>query len=243
MERTQNKKPFLPEKIIKVYQQAMISNYYLEIADVIHAKPKPDGNWPKPDEFHVGAFRPLGKNTIRRIAGAASDHKIEDLTRNAFLDPGLLRFSPFYHNRHILWYRPATQKELVFRKESLKVWMPAMLYFVVFDNLRIFALKSNSRPTLKTQLFIAPIMNLSGPYGICWGSVKVTHEIKEIDTEMQFWEDRLWTSTFAHVGHRCSKSEIMSLYRESAKYNSKFPKKELIRLDMTVLDILQKHLP
>jgi len=235
MDRQISEEPFQPDKVIKVYRRNHKDEYYLEICDV-HLK---TGS----KEHVLGPARPLAKDTMRRIAGVASDQTLEPFTKDAFLYSGLLRFSPYYHERHILWHRPQMRKTLTFRKDKLLLWMPAMLFLVVFDKLYVFALKSNNRPTLATKLFIAPIMNLQGAYGICWGSVKTQHKIWNIDEEMWFWEDKLWNSIFAHVGHVCSKTEIMSLYRKLAKSAAKFPKRELISLDMNILNILQEHLP
>lgn len=230
-----DKSLFLPNKVIKVYKRNYKEEYYLEIADVIcdHGS----------KESILGPARPLAKNTMRRIAGIVSEHTTDRFTKNIILDSGILAFSPHYHERFILWYRPQTEKLLIFRKKKLKVWMPCMLHLMVFDRLYIFAMKSNARPKLQTKLFIAPIMNLSGPYGICWGSVKTQHKIYNIDEEITFWESKLWNSIFAHVGHRCSKTEIMSIYQRCAKNGTKFPKPELISLNMTIHDILKKHLP
>ena len=180
---------------------------------------------------------------MRRIVGTTVDHDIDEFTENMFLDPGILRFNPLYHKRHIMWYRPQMKQEIILKKETMKIWMPAMLFFSVFDKLYLFALKQNTRPTGNTELFIAPIMNLMGADQMCWGSVDTKHKIDEIDKEMAFWEDRLWNSTFAHVGHRCTKSELLSVYKQIKKTGKKFPKGELISLDMDVDDILNKFLP
>jgi len=227
--------PFLPEKVIRVYKRRFNSEYYIEIADVITEIGS--------EEAILGPSRPLSKNTLRRIAGVVNEKETDRFSDKIMLDPGLLAFSPHYHERFILWYRQQEKRTLIFQKKELTLWMPAMIYLVVFDKLYVFAVKSNVRPHMQSKLYIAPIMNLSGPYNICWGSVKTAHKIYHIDKEITFWEGKLWNSVFAHVGHRCSKSEIMSVYNKCATTGAKFPKSELVSLHMTLYDALKKHLP
>lgn len=242
MERELNLEPFIPHKILKVFKREIdrylgdplhSNEYYIEVCNV------KDVN----GQVTVLSGVPLTKSAMRRLVGTTSDYDIDSFTEEPLLDPGILRFNPLFHKRHILWYRPQMKHSIIFRKKTMTIWMPAMLFLVVFNNFYVFALKSNARPTMTTELFIAPIMNLSGADQLCWGSVDTANAIPEIDKEIAFWEDKLWNSMFPHVGHRCSKSEIMSVYNKVNKSGSKFPKKELIPLDMDLNDLLEKYLP
>jgi PRTRC genetic system protein B len=120
--------------------------------------------------------------------------------------------------------------------------MPAMLYAVVFDKFFLFSLKSNKRPTPASKLFVAPVMNLSESINMCWGSVSTKHDFHTIDEEMSFWEDRLWNSTFAHVGSTATKHEIMGIYENLKKTGKKFPKSELIYANMTLGQFIKDKL-
>ena len=215
-----------------MYQRNGHDEYYIEAHNVLNGK----------NGYHLGAGRPLSKKAMRRIIGTVAEQKIEKFTKSMLLPETLLQFSPLYHERHIVWYQPQKQYTLIFRKKKMKLWMPAMLYAVVFDQFFLFSLKSNKRPTPASRLYVAPVMNLIDSTKMCWGSVSTKHDLQAIDQEMNFWEDRLWNSAFAHIGSVCSKHEITSIYKDLERSGKKFPKAELIYTNMTLGQFIKDKL-
>lgn len=224
---------YTPHKVIKVYKQSYHRNYYLEQCNVTV----------KDGEVIVGPGKPLSKAAIRRIAGAGSETQLDSIMESEIMDPGILNFNPLYHKRYILWYRPQKKKKFRITNTEHELWMPAMIFLVSFDKLYLFSIKSNGRPTLATKLYVAPLLNLSNTYNFCWGSVKVSKDIVNVDEEVKFWEDKIWNSDFAHIGSKCSKREILSIYKELDGTNNRFPKDDLIKLNMTLEDAIKKFKP
>lgn len=228
-----NDNPFTPHKIIKVYNQIHTRNYYLEQCDVTVV----DG------EAIVGPGKPLSKTAVRRIAGSASKEQFNQVLEDPIMDPGILYFNPLFHKRFILWYRPQKRKVFNVRNDEYSLYMPAMLFMVVFDKLYLFSMKSSARPKLGTKLYVAPLLNLSDSTHFCWGSVKVSKNITNIDEEVRFWERNIWKSEFSHVGTKCSNSEIMSIYKKLNKTDARFPKNELLDIEMTLEQAIKQHRP
>jgi len=226
--------PFVPHKIIKVYKQGYHREFYLEQCNVTIDK---DG------EVIVGPGKPLSKNAVRRIAGTASREKFDSVLKDPIMDPGILSFNPFFHKRFIMWYRPQKKRTFHVRKDEYKLYMPAMLFIVAFDKLYLFSMKSNARPQLSTQLFTAPLFNLSNTFNFCWGSVKLSKDIKNVDEEVRFWEHKIWDSEFAHMGTRCTKNEITKIYKSLNNTNTRFPKSELVNVKMTIEQAIKKFKP
>lgn len=231
--RNIDESPFVPHKIIKVYKRGYGREYYLEQCSVSV----------KDKEIVVGPGKPLSKNAVRRIAGAATDEKHDMVLKDAIMDPGILYFNPFFHKRFILWYRRQQAKKFTIRGKEYYVHFPTMLFMVAFDELRIFSMKSNTRPTLTTNVFVAPLMNLSDTTKFCWGSVKLSKDISNVDEEVRFWERKIWHSDFTHVGSKCTETELTTIYNKLNGTNTKFPKDELIDIEMTIEDLIRKYRP
>lgn len=159
---------------------------------------------------------------------------------NPILDPRLISFNPIEPMRYICWYDIAKIRtlELYINNAAVRVttYLPAILYLVKNDNLQIYALGNNNRPTLRTELFTVALPNLNSEASFCWGNIKVKDETKRkpIDLEMQAWEKVVWGSQFdTYNGDKWIK-----LYKSLEKSGKRFPKKELKSLNKTLKDVL-----
>ncbi len=231
---------FIPWIVLKVYKQGTNSKYYIEIHNVMHRNTKEIGI--------LGAGRPLQKKTLQRLLGAVNTTEQKSYFEKALLDPRLLACEPAKFKRHILWYDIAKPQAMVFTKDiKLKdamYSMPALLYFVHLDKIRIFAMKTgNKRPDLNTKLYYAPLLNQTGDGTFCWGSAKTdTSEIEEIDKEMNAWDGFLWNSKFSEHGTALTKLKLSIIYRIVKDSKIKFPNKYLESVNLTVGQLLKKYL-
>jgi PRTRC genetic system protein B len=235
MERD-SKPDFLPEKVLKVYKSGTDA-YYIEIHPVYQRK----------GDYAIGAGQPLTKKTLQKLLGAAiaeeGDHIWWD---NPIMPDCLLSFCVEKYKRHILWWRPKRSVDMLFaEKIGLKdgpVNIPAMLFFSHLDKIRIFALKENKRPTLRTNLYAAPLLNAIADNHLCWGNVSNNvHEIMEIDKEIDTWENYLWNSRFSHGGSaKVTKADIITVYKKIAGTKKQFPVSQLIPQSITVNDLIKE---
>ena len=233
---------FAPEKVLKVYKQIFKNNYYIEIHNV--TKKNQSDN-----EFELGPGRALTKRTFRKLLGAAYSSEISSYFEGMLLDPRLLACEPVKHKRYIIWYDPAKTREISFTENNaLKSGlysMPALLYFVIGDTIRVFAMKTNKhRPVITTKLYHAPVMNRVSDYQLCWGSVKCeTSHIDEIDAEMNAWENFLWNSRFSHGGgFTATKDPINKIYKSVFGGKKSFPSAQLQDTKLTITDLFNNYL-
>ena len=238
MDIDQNK--FIPWIVLKVYKQGANSKYYIEIHNVMHRNTKEIGI--------LGAGRPLQKKTLQRLLGAVNTTEQKSYFEKTLLDPRLLTCEPAKFKRHILWYDVAKPQAMLFTNDiKLKdamYSMPALLYFVHLDKIRIFAMKTgNRRPDLNTKLYIAPLFNQISDGDFCWGSAKTdTSEIEEIDKEMSAWDGFLWNSKFSEHGTVKTERKILDIYKEVKNGKAKFLNKNLVSVELTVGQLLKKYL-
>lgn len=151
----------------------------------------------------------------------------------------LISFFPTEPFRYICWYNRAQKRKIEIKTNKLielHIFMPATLYYVKNKVLHIFALKSNTRPTLNTELFGMPLPNLNSATTFCWGDVKVKKYTKTIfiDEEIKQWERLVWNSQFDtyNIGDK------YALFKELNKTGQRFPKKELVKMNMKLRDLL-----
>lgn len=233
---------FAPDKVLKVYKQIFKNNYYIEIHNVTK-KMQSDS------EFELGPGRTLTKRTFQKLLGAAYSNEISTYFEGMLMDPRLLACEPVKHKRYIIWYDPVQVREINFTENNiLKSGMyslPALLYFVMGDTIRVFAMKTGKRrPAIDTKLYHAPIMNRVSDYQLCWGSVKceVAH-IDEIDAEMKAWENFLWNSRFSHTGGAAaSKTSMTKIYQSTFEGRKAFPIAELRDTKLTIIDLFKNYL-
>ena len=235
-----NNNDFQPCNVLKIYRQEFNDNYYIEIHGVIYNRAT--------GESILGAGRPLQKKTFQRLLGTAGDDNYNSSFQNILLSPRLLACEPIKYKRHILWYDPAGSKEILFTKE-IKLEdgiysMPALLYFVSLDKIKVFAMKTgNKRPGLHSNLYFAPLFNQIESHEFCWGNVKKdVSAINEIDSEMNAWDAFLWNSRFSEYNTSVTKKSLTMIYKKVKNKVNKFPNEELIDTKLTIKTLLGKYL-
>lgn len=227
---------FTPVKVLKVYSGDKDS-FYIEVHPVYKTK----------NEYRVGAGVPLTKKTLQKLLGAAMSSDDKSIWwDNPIMPDCLLSFCAEKYKRHIMWWRPKKIINMTFtEKFSLKdgpIHMPAMLFFSHLDKIRIFAMKENKRPTLRTNLYAAPLLNSIAKNELCWGNVSnKVHEIMEIDKEIITWENYIWNSRFSHGGSaKVTKTDIIPIYKRLIGTDKQFPLKELVNEFIFVNDLIKE---
>lgn len=145
----------------------------------------------------------------------------------------------------VLWYTKATKQKLYFSENlnipSGEVSVPALLWHADKQNLRVFALISNRRPTKQTTLYHAPFLNLYESAHVCMGTVDVTIQnsasLEEFTTA---WQHYFFKSYFSHLinGHNPIQGDCIALWKDLVKTGKAFPKQVLLKSSITLQKLL-----
>jgi len=220
-----------PVACLKVYARGNGDKAYIEIHNIKQIA----------GQFVEGAGRPLtlsAYSKLMMLAGSSNIRKEKEVFTDLILRDNILCYEPAVPGRYICWYEKARQRNVKFHREGVYyAWMPATLYFVRNEELYIYALKSNSRPTLRTQLYKMPLPNLKNEAQFCWGNVNTKKMIadKTIDQEMDVWTGVVWNSQFDYYNG----TEYMKIIKELVGNQKRYPKKLLEKTDKNLKTLLE----
>lgn len=151
------------------------------------------------------AGSPLRQDTIQQMVDVFfEDRKNSSEIKGLFTD-NLLSYRPQSRGSYrLVWYRPAEVRVLHHAPQlkipTAKAWVPAMIYVVDGDDLNVYALASDNRPTETTKLYKAPFFNVNDSGDVCLGNARVKKPADATFTNiMKYWEDLFWLSEFSHV--------------------------------------------
>ncbi|MCX6217654.1 PRTRC system protein B [Spirosoma sp.] len=144
----------------------------------------------------------------------------------------------------VVWYTPAKEQPLFFSKsleiDNGKGQVPALLWIATRKSLRLFALKSNKRPTAKSQLYYAPFFNTSSDGHVCMGNVQKDFAGDVSLTQfMDQWEHYFFNSYFTHASAILTKTNIVQLWKEQVATPRPFPVSALLETKTTLAQLLQ----
>jgi len=105
---------------------------------------------------------------------------------------------------------------------------PGLIATAYRRRLNIWAVKGDTRPTPDTELFVAPLLNMSGTgSGICLGNTVLPVRNNDFDA----WGNILFNSAFSndYMARRVRNGTLNALWKGLIKRNAgKFPEKRLI---------------
>jgi PRTRC genetic system protein B len=209
---------YRPTAILKFYQRLHGEGVYIEMHTIREQRGK----------LVESAGRPLTLSAYKKLimlAGKDNVHKEQRPFDQTILDPRILAFDARPVSRFICWYDKAKIRTIKLSDNTeYTVWLPAILYYVSIETLHIYALKTNQRPNLTTELFQYPVPNLKSESNFCWGNVNTEKKIDglTIDQEMKTWEEMVWGSYFDHYNDNFTKE-----YRKIEKTDKRYPRRLL----------------
>lgn len=190
---------------------------------------------------------PLTEREAKVLAKALNTDKEKGkafLKSKSILPTNILHINPS-ENGSVLWYTKARKTKMFFI-ESLEIpkgmaEAPAMLWYANKQNLMVFALATDRRPTEKTALYHAPFFNVYEGGNVCMGTVDVniknSASIEEFTTA---WEDYFFNSYFSHLmeDHNPIKGNCISLWKKLIQTGEAFPKEVLKKNNRTLKNLL-----
>lgn len=147
----------------------------------------------------IGAGRLLAREDIEAMLKSMLDLKP---AQPVLIPKNVLSCS----EKHIAWTVPGRVRPILFNfpgKPLIKfdVPWPNLLLLATSDGkLSAAALKARMRPTEKTRLYHAPLMNINSFGSVCTGSAKLPVSCA-ID-QLPVWESVMFETAFSHINHQ-----------------------------------------
>jgi PRTRC genetic system protein B len=192
---------------------------------------------------------PLTEREANALAKSLQTEKNKNkafLKSNGILPTNILHINPSIDKGSLLWYTKGQRRQLYFVNNldipSGMANVPPMIWFANKNNLSVFALASERRPTEKTPLHSAPFFNIYEDGKVCMGSVSVN--IKNSSSVEEFtnaWEDYFFNSYFSHLLGNSSpiKGNCIHLWKDLIGSDKPFPKEVLKKNKRTLKNLLR----
>ena len=190
---------------------------------------------------------PLTVNEAKALAKSLHTDEEQDKTflkSKGILPTNILNIDPS-QNGSVLWYTKSQERQMYFVKNleipNGKAHVPAMLWFADKENLSVFALTSDKRPTEKTPLYYAPFFNVYEDGAVCMGTVDVniknSASVEELTTA---WEDYFFNSYFSHLldNYNPINGNCVNLWKRLIETGETFPVGVLKKNDKTLKNVL-----
>jgi len=142
-----------------------------------------------------------------RLFTAFDEQCLFDILNNNFRQHQQVSFLP--HNvlaitsTLLAWYVPPRVATMFFRfgkiNRRLCVPWPSLIFKVSEGRLSVVAIKTRSRPTEKTRVFHAPLMNIYASTEVCTGNIRLPDSWTVDD--MSAWETVIYDTYNTHTNH------------------------------------------
>ena len=189
--------------------------------------------------------------TINEATALAKSLHTDEEKNKTFLKPkgilptNILNINPSQYGS-VLWYTKSQERQMYFVKNleipNGKVHVPAMLWFADKENLSVFALTSDKRPTEKTTLHYAPFFNVYEGGAVCMGTVDVNiKNSASVEEFIKAWEDYFFHSYFSHLlgNYNPIKGNCVNLWKKLMETGETFPVEVLKKNSKTLKNLLR----
>jgi len=143
----------------------------------------------------------------------------------------------------LMWYRRKKRYNLIFEHEqkthNFNVQIPNMIFLFKDDDLYVYAVKTDKRPTESTKLYHAPFPNISMDGKVCLGTITVNDHYRITDI-IEEYENVFFNSEFNHEiesDKRC-KNNIFESWKSAHMLS--FNNNLLVPTKLTIKELLNK---
>ncbi|MEQ1531584.1 MAG: PRTRC system protein B [Methylococcales bacterium] len=163
---------------------------------------------------------------------------------------------------HIAWVVPAQVRPMIFNITGMPLktinvpWPRLLIMATINGSLAVAALKGTRKPTEKTTLFNAPLMNVNNIGSVCTGTAEIPRFCNP--DSLLAWESVLFDTAFSHVNNTntlnfdiekskesntgvSSKDHFKYWLALSRKKANIFPNDQLVPMRMNIGDFLSRH--
>ena len=191
---------------------------------------------------------PLTVNEATALAKSLHTDEEKDKTflkSKGILSTNILNINPS-QNGSVIWYTKSQERQMYFVKNleipDGKAHVPAMLWFADKENLSVFAMTSDKRPTEKTALHYAPFFNVYEDGAVCMGTVDVNiKNSASVEEFIKVWEDYFFHSYFSHLldNYNPIKGNCVNLWKKLMETGETFPVEVLKKNNKTLKNLLR----
>lgn len=228
---------YSPQLSIVVYKSESENEFFLESHSIN-------------EQGQILEGKPLLQETLQGIVDVFFDERKNTSAIQGIIPDNLLSYTLLPGgNYRMVWFRPAEIRVIHFAKElkldTNRCWVPAIVYLAERDDLSVYALKANTRPTENTKLFTAPFHNVADDGDVCLGnSIVKKPAVKTYLSLMKYWEDLFWLSEFTHLnGSNKTKSDMGKVWKRLLASKTKIKwsdTKELLPYEKNTLQSILK---
>ena len=191
---------------------------------------------------------PLTVNEARALAKSLHSDEEKDKTflkQKGILPTHILNINPS-QNGSVIWYTNAQLRQMYFVK-NLEISngtaeVPAMLWYADKENLSVFTLANDNRPTERTPLYYSPFFNVYEDGKVCMGTVDV-HIKNSVSVEefTKAWEDYFFNSYFSHLldNYNPIKGNCVNLWKKLIETKETYPVKTLKKNNKILKNLLR----
>ncbi len=128
-----------------------------------------------------------------------------------------------------IWWVPPMKRVMFFSKDmgipSKKVPWPGLVLVSHKETLDVYAVKGDIKPTLKSRLYMAPLLNMQGGNSMCIGNSPAPHK----SNDYSGWEKALFDSAFSGDGNdkRIRKGKLVD-FLAKLPFKKAFPNEMLL---------------
>ncbi len=183
------------------------------------------------------AGMPLTKDTAQNIFSCLEGDLIK-FRFKGMLPKTLIHFD-FKGSLQLIWYVHPKQHTLYFDTKagipSGKYPLPKLVFKLVGNGLRVFALNRKDTLTDTTPLYHAPLLNIGGQGNVCMGNASMHYDgFEYYEDVMGFVEQQFFRSVFTATHHnRLAKGNIVDVMKSCSEKPS-FDDGLLIKNELTL---------
>ena len=145
---------------------------------------------------HLGPATPIGREMILDLFRG-----LHNASQDRFVLP---EHCLCWESGLMAWWRPAGRRRIFFKAQNdalnaisgLEVMHPPLVFRARENELSIWALNQDKRPTAETLLCRAPYFNVYDAGNMCTGSVRLPGSVRPDQTAL--WEECFFGSNFSH---------------------------------------------
>jgi len=215
-----------PSRALIIYEDRGTYNkdYYIESREIRSSNGK----------LQLMGAVPLSQDIMKDIAKSYMKTNAADM-QHGFIPEHILYGKCAPGKTVVMWFRPSMKRSLNFSaslqiKGSSEVIVPATLYLLINNQLNIYALASDERPSRTTKLFNAPYFNIYADGNVCMGTAQTGNRKADTFEKEADRFERAFYMAEQNGGHNASmcKGSPSALWTQLIKSKKKFPIDKLI---------------
>jgi len=215
-----------PKRSITIYSNKHDTEFFLENREIKCIEGK----------FMLMAPVPMSDNVLKEVARSYMKTNSFEMRHEQIIGNHLLYASNKPGRTIVMWYRPATKRNLNFsaalkiKGESL-VEIPATLYLVINNALHLYALMTSDKPDLQTKIYSAPFFNIYEDGNVCLGTAHIGKvKARTFEGEAERFERAFYMAEQNGGDHNNCKTPLTKLWTTLIAKKAPFPaQKELIQ--------------